>query len=194
MRRGITLVEMAIAFGIVTLLVGLVYGFYAGASASTGKSVDHSDAIRSTLVVSEFVRHDLSQMLYNFPSRDLALQADGTGLSLRIPLALNGNDMWNNRFEPVTYKLQPEAGAPGSFEVERADVTGSKRVRNCRLAGLHVVKIPPGGLGRIDFLQVTMVGLGASRGKATYTASVVMPLIPRYPPVPYRRGPTGRVK
>jgi hypothetical protein len=191
-------VELAVGTSIALLVMAMVYGFWAGASRSTGRSVEHSDALRSVLIASEFIRHDVSQMLYQWPSRDMAIFAGQTALGLRVPGRLDPADFWskeNNVFDPVTYTLQLVPGSRNVFRLIRKDLGGPSPLRACLLGGLHFEKIGPGVVSQDQaYLQVTMVGVGSEKPSAFFTSSMLIPLTPMYPPVPYRLGPQGRVQ
>ena len=184
MRCGFTLVEALVGASVFLLAISMIYTFFLGATNSTGKSVEASDALRSVLIATEALRHDAGRLVFQRRT-DLVLTNQNRGLSTLVPEAF-GTDLWNNQTSPVTYSLEPVEGASEVFRLIRKDSAGSHALGGCLLKDLLITYVAPKDISKLQaYLQVTMIGLGSTSAKATYTGSALLPLNQIVQPQPY---------
>lgn len=196
-RRGLTLVEVLIGASVFFLAMAMMWSFFVSASQQTGKTADSSDAVRSVMIASEFMRYDVARMRLVDPSKDLAIFnpggdiGDGRGLSMRVPREM-GADFWYYTWDPVTYELKYPLGIkvedynPRPLQLWRTDSTGSKPLANCWLADMLVRVVPVGEVSEMQaYLEITLVGLGSPGSKAMYTQAQLLPLTLWAPPTKY---------
>ena len=188
-RRAFTILEMLVCTVVFGAVSGLVYQLYLAAANSTGKSVEASDAMRSTLIAAEFIRSDVSRLLLEKPRDDLAVLDGGAGFSIRIAEKIEG-DPWTLKKTVITYKLErisPRSVARRLLRIENQNPPCA--LNGCLLEDMLVRVIPGGQVTPLSaYLEVTLVGLGNATPKTRYTASILMPLNPAINPAPYLAG------
>lgn len=194
-RRGFTLVEVAVAASIASLVLAMVYVFWVGAATSTGKSVEHSDALRSALLASEIIRSNVQRVALVVPQRDLGILQTGTGFGAHLWDSL-AEDMWSWRYHTETLDLTKVPDTEGVFQLSLTTPKGTSTIPGCLLGGLHFMLIEPGTVSASQgYLQITLVGLGNIKPAATFTSSALIPLTPWSPPAFYRmsKSPMARI-
>lgn len=194
-RRGLTIVEVLIAASVFFLAIAMVWSFFVSGSQQSAKSAESSDAVRSVMIASEFIRYDVSRMRLVDPSKDLAIFNPGTdlgvgrGLSVRVPRDMTA-DYWYYTWDPVTYQLDPIMGTenmtPRPYQLVRIDSNGRKPLAGCYLADMLVNVVDVGKVSEMQaYLEITLVGLGAPGSKQMYTQAQLLPLTLWAPPVKY---------
>lgn len=194
-RRGLTIIEVLIGASVFFLAMAMVWTFLVGGTQQTAKSSESSDAVRSVMIASEFIRYDVSRMRLVDPSKDLAIFNPGTdlgvgrGLSVRVPREMT-QDFWYYTWDPVTYQLDPIMGTenmtPRPYQLVRIDSNGRKPLAGCYLADMLVNVVDVGKVSEMQaYLEITLVGLGAPGSKQMYTQAQLLPLTLWAPPVKY---------
>lgn len=194
-HRGFTIVEVSIGGVLFVMILGLIWSFFVSGSQQSGRSAESSDAVRSVMIASEFIRYDVARMRLVDPAKDLAIFNPGTdlgagrGLSIRVPREMT-NDFWFYTWDPVTYQLDPIMGTetmvPRPYQLVRIDSNGRKPLANCYLADMLVNVVDVGTVSEMQaYLEITLVGLGSPGSKAMYTQSQLLPLTLWAPPTKY---------
>ena len=194
-RRGFTIIEILFGAAIFILIMALVWSFFVSGSQQSKASGESSDAVRSVMIASEFIRYDVARMRLVDPSKDLAIFNPGTdlgvgrGLSMRVPRDMTP-DFWYYTWDPVTYQLDPILGTetmvPRPYQLVRIDSAGRKPLANCYLADMLVNVVDVGKVSEMQaYLEITLVGLGAPGSKAMYTQAQLLPLTLWAPPIKY---------
>ena len=182
-RGGVTLVEVLVGALVFFALLSILYAFWSGAAGGTARAVEASDALRSTLLATEVLRHDASRLFFQ-KQEDLVIRPDGRGLSMLIPEPTS--DLWNVPETPVTYTLAPVHPGSSVHRLVRSDAHGARPVAGCLLRDLLVRWVPPGEVSaHAGYLEVTMIGLGCENPHLCYTGSALLPLERVKKPRPY---------
>jgi hypothetical protein len=183
-RRALTLVEVLIGAAVLFLALAMIWSFFASAGTQTGRSVGSSDAVRSVLIATEFIRYDVARMRLVKATEDLAIFDDGRALSVRVPRDITA-DFWNYTWDPVTYRLQAVPGTEAKVLV-RQDSKSKTQLANCYLADMLVRTVDVGEASRLQsYLEVSLVGVGGPSSKEMYTSVCLIPLTVWAPPVKY---------
>lgn len=194
-HRGFTLVEVVVAVSIMGLVMAMTYAFWVGAATSTGKSVEHSDALRSALLASEIIRANVQRVALLVPQRDIGVLETGTGFGAHLWDTLSA-DMWSWRYHTETLDLKKVPDTEGVFQLSLTTPAGTSTIPGCLLGGLHFMLIETGTMSASQgYLQVTLVGLGSTKPAATFTSSALIPLTPWTPPAFYHmsKAPAARI-
>jgi len=206
-RAAFSIVEVTIGMAILVMLLAVTHSFHIGATKSAAITGEHSEALRSVVVALESIRRDLEQMIYQCPSRDLALLnhpelGDNRGLSVRVSDGSISSDSWRATFVPVSYALRRVAGSSHAYHLVRTDTNSGKEtvLKSCLLRDMLIRHVPlkdGGGKGLSPYqayLEITMIGLGSLNGQDSYTASMVVPLALMYPAMAYTVKASGQGK
>jgi len=185
-RRAVTLVEVLVASAVFLVLAAAAYPFLTGAAGGTARAVEASDALRSTLIATELLRHDAARLFFQHRD-DLVIMNDGRALSMLIPAPTA--DLWTLPVQPVTYTLAAVPAADRVYRLLRDDGAGPRPVAGCLLRDLLVRYVAPGEISaQRAYLEVTLIGLGSERPRTSYSASALLPLdrtrLPRAYPLP----------
>lgn len=197
MRSGFTLVEGIVSLSVMVLAAAMVHGLYVSAAQGTSMSVEASDALRSVLIATEFLRTDLGGMTFQ-KLADLKLPEDGKELGFSVPKRLEP-DLYKCDWQAIRYQIETIPGYAGHRLVRSVD-DDRQPLANVWLQSFRARYVPPKGARVPDepiyakqgvspfqgYLEITLVGLGGAAGKQTYTASVLHPLTPARTPTPYR--------
>ncbi|MBI4859390.1 MAG: prepilin-type N-terminal cleavage/methylation domain-containing protein [Candidatus Riflebacteria bacterium] len=130
LRKGMTLVELAIATVVIAIIVDFLIYFLAATSRSSRHAFEAASAMQSFLRVEELLRQDLDRA-FSTPAGALAVVGDGRGASLSFPIR-TGLDRVPVRvsfqIDQATVRLSRQApGAPAravSLSVDRLSLTG----------------------------------------------------------------------
>ena len=192
MKRGFTLIETLIFAGLLTLFLtgaGLVAR---QAMRAMRQSTEHAGAVRSALLAVETIHADAERMLYQCPSRDLAIHRDGQGVSLRVPVDSGAPDLWSGAFTPVSYALVRCPGTP-AYRLERGagDPAHAAPVGGCVLRDLKIALVDGGTPEnpRAGCLTITASGVDEPSSAHVETLSVLVPLPVQVPGGGYLLGP-----
>lgn len=188
-RAAFTIVEVLIGLALFALVLILVWNFFIGGTQQTQKGADSSDAVRSVMIASEFIRYDVARMRLVDPSKDLAIFKDGRALSVRVPREMTP-DFWYYTWDPVTYELAPPIDSnesPPRYQLlYRTDKDGKKPLANCYLKDMLVKIVPIKEVSAMQaYLEVTLVGIGNPTSTTMYTQAQLLPLTLWAPPTKY---------
>lgn len=178
-RAGQSFVELAVAGGLLALLIGALVGLHFGSARSSRATVESAEAVRSALVALERIRADVRRTYYADAGRDVAVLDGGCGLSVRTVRPVPG-DPWRTVNVPVTYRLEPMPGGSASRLVR--DENGVRAtVGGVVLSALSVqFRSAPH-----PALDITAVGTsGTPEGRAV-SVSERIPVPMALPPQPY---------
>ena len=192
-RHALTIVEILIGLSLLVLLFSIVWTFFGSANQQTARSSESSDAVRSVMMASEFIRYDVARMRLVDPSKDLAIFNPGAGmgraLSVRVPQDMTP-DFWFYTWNPVTYEMAPsldnQDNPPRYYLLYRTDEKGKKPLANCYLKDMLVRVVPMGEVSAMQaYLEITLVGLGGPNSNTMYTQAQLLPLTLWAPPTKY---------
>lgn len=192
------MVEICVSLAVLVLAAALVHALYISAARGTSMSVEASDALRSVLTASEFLRTDLGEMTLQKLS-DLVIAKEGRELAFSVPKRLE-TDLYMCDWTVVKYELERLPGATGVHRLVRSVGDQPTPLASCLLKDLRVRYVPPKGVpvpaepiyaqeGMSPFqayLEITLVGLGSAAARQSYTASLMHPLTFARPPAPYK--------
>jgi hypothetical protein len=176
-QSGHTVVEIALAAAIFSLVLGIVVGFQSWVGRSAGRTVASTEAQRSVLQALDAIRRDVQGMCYREGQEDIRVAADGRSLMLRVvkPAA----DPWHNSYQPVSYYLASTKGSSG-YRLMRHDEGGAAAIAGCTLGDLFV-RLAESGRGLL--LEVTCRGQVEG---STYTGSTFIPVPVLAAPAAYK--------
>jgi prepilin-type N-terminal cleavage/methylation domain-containing protein len=188
-RRGYTIVEVMVGLMIMALLMVMIMTFFSSGTSQSTKGADSSDAVRSVMIASEFMRYDIARMRLVDPSKDLAIFKDGRALSVRVPREMTP-DFWYYTWDPVTYELAPPVDSnenPPRYQMlYRTDEHGRKPLANCYLKDMLVKIVPIKEVSAMQaYLEITLVGIGNPTSSTMYTQAQLLPLTLWAPPTKY---------
>lgn len=111
-RQGITLIELLVAFALISLFSSLVWDLWRGSGRQAKQVEEGTDLIRSALLLQESLTSDLERAL---PLRTLPpeqFQRGVPGSRIRLPLyaGYQGDAEQALLYRPVDYLWDPEAG------------------------------------------------------------------------------------
>jgi type II secretory pathway pseudopilin PulG len=188
--NAFTVAEAIVATAIFSMLVAIALSLYAGGASGSARSMEASDALRSTLVAAEAIRRDVGEMLYQIRDRDVVISPDHRSLTIRVPASLP-DDFWNADFEGIVLRLERVEGTSNTFQLVRHSRTGAQVISGCLLEDVQFEFIPAGGLSTLQaFLEVTLVGLSSEKTATRYTYSMFLPITRLKAPEPIKI-PTG---
>jgi hypothetical protein len=186
-RRGFTVAEVMVGAVVFMMIISMLYSFYLGAANSSGKTVEASDAMRSVLLASEFIRSDLSRLLLQKADDDLVIVESGRGLSFRIAQRVAG-DPWTVFMQKVEYHLVPVPGSRVAKRLVRweGDPRTATAISGCLLEDIRFQSMPARDSNPTQlYLGIKMVGLGSTAAKCRYTGSIYVPVNLSMHPGPY---------
>jgi hypothetical protein len=182
--RGLTFVEVLIGTTVFFMVLALVFTFFLSGTDSSGRSVEASDALRSVLLATEFLRHDAARLVFQ-RSDDLKILNGGRGIGMLVVEEM-GPDLWSSGTVSISYSLAPVAGAREVYQLVRQEKGPPRPISGCLLKDLLIQYVPVGQVSALQaYLEVTMIGLGSTSARATYTGCSLLPLNPVVAPAPY---------
>src|SRR5205823_5845594 len=123
--RGVTLMEILIGALVGLVVLGLLAVLMSRSALMSAKGGDASETLRTSIVVLETIRRDLSRAVFQDPG-DLVIADGGHGFSMLASRPF-GRDPWSTDTEVVTYRLLPVPGPRSAYRVVREDASGAHR-------------------------------------------------------------------
>jgi type II secretory pathway pseudopilin PulG len=176
-REGLTLIEVLVGLGVMVLVAGLVWSLHSGATFSTARVTEHSDAVRSVLIASERLRADVGRVMLQDLDQDVAVLDDGRGISFLVSARVEG-DPWTLDKHVVTYRLKKVPGSPvAHWLVREAGNGAAEPVPACLLEDMQVRVVQDGEQGEERmWIELTLVGVGQPKPSTRYVGSLLVPL------------------
>jgi type II secretory pathway pseudopilin PulG len=193
-RKGSGFLEVIVGVALFALIVTALQGIFGGSQRATDKVSLSSEAMRSALTVTEFLRYDTGRILLR-AGEDLNVGDDGH----RLDLTISGpSDPDLTKFNPVklSYYLSQPVGRKGARRLIREDQSGPRFLESCYVKDFSCRLSQPSDAssGVRAFLEVTLVGIDGPDVRASYVTSCALPLRMASEPLPYQLivGPVER--
>jgi hypothetical protein len=158
------------------MLILVAHGIPDGGRRAVDRASASAEALRSTLIATEFLRYDLGRALLGDLETDISAMEDGRRLEVTIA-GPTGADL--NEFKPVriAYFLQPVPGSAGAHRLVRQDGAGVRFVESCVLQDFRARIIPKGDVSALQaYLELTLVGTEGPQVRSRYISSALIPL------------------
>ena len=178
MNRGFTLVEVLVFLSLLLVFFLAAESLGRQTLVRSRQCAEHGGATRSAMLAIETVRSDVERMLFQCPSRDLALFENG-GLSMRVPDGAEQPDLWAARVVPVTYSLRPiERSVAYHLERSSGNPPQVAVVGGCVLRDLQfkLISSYEPGSSRMSYLEVIARGMDEPGASVVLTLSELIPL------------------
>lgn len=183
--RAFSMVEMVISLSIFSTFTLIVWQFQSASSQQSERVYGMSDAMRSVMLATEFVRYDLGRALVHDEASAIVVDEDGQHLSLTIS---DEPDKDFAKFRPVRieYQLEPVPGKPELKRLYRRSPTGRHAVKECFLTRFSCRYIDMGEISPHQaYLELELIGTSSSNPGETFVSSQLIPVAIPIAPVPY---------
>jgi hypothetical protein len=184
-RSGLTFTELMVAAVLMALLLSQVHSIFVGTTRAQEATLNATDALRSVLLVAEFLRYDVGRIYCQKEEDEPKVSDNGQRLDL-VVAAPPGPDMNHPGNETVSYWVEKVRGSSKALRVMRRDAKGTRQLDACYLEDFQIRDVPPGDLStRQRYLEVTVQGTDGPQCKQHYVTSIVIPVRIAFEPLPY---------
>lgn len=175
-RRGLFFAEVMIAAGLLAAAISALLQVCGVGLASSTRTTDDTDAVRSALIAIEAIKNDTGRMVVQ-EDEDLVVAPDGRGFRLLVPARAAESDPWGFDGVGVQWSLQPVPNTTERlYQLVRTAGGVARALPGCWLRDLKVRELETGTLGRGTFLDITVSAVGAPGSAHAVSLSFLAPL------------------